>query len=466
MFTFPSLRAPRVKQTNTPRAPEDEAALREYGAKIVRQYGILVTGLLLVFTLLRWPLDLVLLADADRATMTSARLSGIAVLCLALIVFAWVKPRSRGASMTAMLSYAAFVGLSGYWYCRLGPEQAYVVKNFAVGVVPAALIPAELRIRALGTTCVALALYLAFELGSPSELPLALALERVTFFLFATLLTIVVGEASYRTTRVIFFERRDAQRTRQELAHLTDHLRTLVRERTEELRALAQHLESAQENERRRIARDLHDDLGQSVTAMRYSVESLRRELDDGDPALLLLDDLTAILDGTARTLRSVVATLSPRILEEHGLAAAARWLAQQIDDSGACVCTVCDDAVRDDAVPDDTEKAWESLDPRVALVAFRVLQEGTTNALKHASASRLELRLGLDERSVTVEVNDDGRGFAPSVPSAGFGLFGLRERVRNLGGQLDVESAPGTGTRLRGRIPRARPEDHDEAGA
>ncbi len=430
-------------------SPDDEAAFDAYIAKVVRQYVILSALLMLLFILARWPLDLYVLPEDAVSAMAQTRICGLGVVLGTVVIFGLLKPKGRSAPVTAMLCYATFAGTVGYCFGRTGHDHAYLLANGSpLLIIPAALIPAEICARALGTACISTSLFLACEVGHPPESSMLLELARALFFASAMVFTIAIGEVSFRTTRTVFFERREAERVRGKLAHLTEHLRALVQERTEALRTLAQHLESVQENERRRIARDLHDDLGQSVTAMRYTVARLRNKLQrpSDAPNLLLLEDLSAILDGTAQTVRAVVATLSPRILEEHGLAAAAEWHVRRTEETAAIACELHYGVANADA--------WEHVEPRVALVAFRVIQEGTTNALKHADATCLEVRLDLDDTSITVEIRDNGVGFEASRQRNGFGLFALQERIQSLGGRMSVDSVMGEGTRLRAHIP------------
>ena len=246
-------------------------------------------------------------------------------------------------------------------------------------------------------------------------------------------------------TRRGYFEQKSLATANARLARLTDSLQESVTARTQELRALALHLDEAQEGERKRIARDLHDNLGQELTAMRYTVARLEDRLQKRPEEVgPLVEDLGALVAAATQTVRGFVSTLRPRILEDLGLVAAAEWLCDQCHRASGLACTL--------AVTPEVRAL--DLDADTRLVVFRVLQEATTNALKHAAPTRIDLRLGLEGAILVGTVSDDGRGFDPAAPRAGFGLRGLEERVLAGGGQLGVQSAPGRGTTVGLRLP------------
>jgi len=196
----------------------------------------------------------------------------------------------------------------------------------------------------------------------------------------------------------------------------------------------------AQEAERRRVASDLHDEIGQSLTAL---VLQLKHAADSDHPDPAALRDLVAAAEEILGDVRSVARGLRPEALDDLGLRSALLALAARLEDAGAV-------GVRVRIAPD-----LPALPPEVELVLYRVAQESLTNVLRHARASHASLELRPDGGDVLLEVVDDGRGFDGTVPRGGEGLRGMRERALLVGGTIAVESQPGAGTRVRLVVPR-----------
>ena len=214
---------------------------------------------------------------------------------------------------------------------------------------------------------------------------------------------------------------------------------------------------AAHEEERRRLARDLHDVVGQALMAVRLNLESLRRSSTDRRTHTELRRSI-ATVDQAMRDLRDIAIDLRPAILDDLGLVAAARWyVARQGRLAG----------YRTNFAAESTSL---ELDDDVASACFRALQEALTNVARHAGANRVRVELRHAEGDVELIVDDDGVGFDPMRISRGhgrrptLGLRGMSERVATVGGSLEITSAPGIGTRIRARFPRAkqdrRPDD------
>jgi signal transduction histidine kinase len=203
----------------------------------------------------------------------------------------------------------------------------------------------------------------------------------------------------------------------------------------------------AQEGERRRIARDLHDGIGQNLTALKHRLglllEAAPEFSEDSRAALSACIDLCV---QTLAETRQMSRLLRPQVLDDLGLHAALRWLARTVGQAGALEV-----ALELGELPE--------LEGERQTVLFRVAQEALSNCLKHAQARQAGLRLAAHGQWISLEVWDDGRGFAidplaASNQAEGSGLSGLRERARAYGGRLHLDSAPGTGTRLRLMLP------------
>lgn len=422
-----------------------EAAFAAHAAELTAQAGVVTAALMMLFTLAYWPLDALVEPDARFSeAFATLRLRALAIEALAVLILIREGWARRHALSVATLLYAALLGSFGLSLGALGGPDLSWLGDAWLGVVPIAFIPFRWPQRVLATCLAGAMLPAMFFLPYPENLRAPAAAGQLAFGVFAVLFTLAIGEVIYRVMRRDFFQNRALDRANGELSALSGSLAARVAEQTRELRALAGHLDAALEAERRRIARDLHDDLGQSLAAMRYTVARLEDRLPpEADAARDLTDDLSALLDGTAQTVRGFLSELRPRILDEHGLVPAAEWLCERLRASTTLACTL--------QVDPPAASAAHRLAPEAALVLFRVLQEATTNVLKHADARRVAVTLTAegDGAALRLRVEDDGVGFDPAAATPGFGLLGLRERVRARGGALTLDARPGGGTRL-----------------
>lgn len=223
-----------------------------------------------------------------------------------------------------------------------------------------------------------------------------------------------------------------------------------LKESHAQLRKLASHGEMAREEERKRIAREIHDELGQQLTALRMGISLLRLQFGKDQPLLVeRVQALMARVDETIQVVRNVATSLRPSALD-MGLTSALEWLVSEFSRHTGVPCRL--------AAP----SARLELDDERATAAFRVIQESLTNVTRHAQASRVDVRLERDHQHVLIEVCDDGKGFDPGQPPKGtLGMLGMRERGHMLGGAVTIDSAPGRGTRVQLQIPfRADPEE------
>lgn len=202
---------------------------------------------------------------------------------------------------------------------------------------------------------------------------------------------------------------------------------------------------AAAEEERRRWARELHDETLQSLAALRLGLSAARRAKDDPEAIDDLLGQAVAQLDGEIATLRALITELRPAALDELGLPAAITALADRAARMGLEV------DVDVEAIT-TTEIAGQEFQ----ITVYRIVQEALSNARKHGDATRAVVSIELDPSSVIVTVRDDGSGFEPSAPAGGFGLLGMRERAELLGGALHVASGIGEGTTVTATLPRS----------
>lgn len=421
--------------------PEQERAFGDYAAALTRQLGLLATAIISFFTVAWWPLDAVVMPDAATAAGFGAlRARALVVEVVTLVVLLAVSPRPGVATTVAVVSYAALQGVFGYSLGALRePDLAWLADAY-LGVVPSAFIPMRLAWRLPATTLIAGALAAGFFAAFPGNLSIPGASGQISFLVFAVLFTVAIGEFSTRVMRRSYFEAI-------ELAELSKSLSEIVEERTSELRGLARHLDVVQERERTRLARDLHDELGQHITAMRYTIARMEQR-GDQNPAMLvpMVSDLSVLVEGTGDAVREMIGSMRPRVMHDLGLVAAAEWLAGQFQSEDGLKCLL--------EIPDEARERVKWLDDDVAMVLFRVLQEATTNVRKHAKATRLEISLFAEAEALGVRVRDNGCGFDSTQRAVGFGLLGLRERLADAGGKLTVDSANGRGTEISATVP------------
>jgi two-component system NarL family sensor kinase len=225
----------------------------------------------------------------------------------------------------------------------------------------------------------------------------------------------------------------------------------------ERARLFARGAELGALEERNRLAREIHDTLAQAFAGIALKLEAADALLEGEGPPPAGARETVAQALGLARRglddARRSVLDLRPAPLDGRGLAAALRELAAEA--ALANTASAQGAGPRGLEVRVHVEGDDALLPPRVTLGLYRVAQEAVANALRHAGANRLELRLAVAEGSASLAVSDDGRGFSPDGPAPGhFGLVGAGERARLLGGALRVESAPGAGTRLVVEVP------------
>ena len=236
------------------------------------------------------------------------------------------------------------------------------------------------------------------------------------------------------------------RRTEQALRESESRFRVAAKENQD----LAGRLINAQEEERTRIARDLHDDVSQQLAGLGILLSGLRARVArlDAEPEIewtvMTLQDRTRVL---AEAIRTLSHELHPSVLQHAGLSATLRRQCAEVEE------------LHRQGVTFSAEGDLDSLDPEVALCLFRVTQEALNNAVRHARAGAISVRLRRADRVVELDVIDDGVGFAAEERGRrGLGLRSIDERVRLTGGSAHVESRPGQGTKLRVRIPWVAP--------
>jgi PAS domain S-box-containing protein len=228
-----------------------------------------------------------------------------------------------------------------------------------------------------------------------------------------------------------------------------------LRASSEQLRNLAGRLVSVREEERARISRKVHDELGQSLTAVKMDLAWLARRLPPRngqklDPIKKRIRSTLQLADRIIQSVRRISTELRPAVLD-LGLAAAVEWQAQEFQARSGIQCKV-------------RLLTKEVFAPDVSTALFRILQETLTNVARHATATRVEVVKQKQGDRVVLMIRDNGRGFDQADPSfsKSLGLLGMRERAAILGGQVNISSAPGKGTTVTAWIPLLLPEGSD----
>ncbi|MCK9529865.1 MAG: response regulator [Gammaproteobacteria bacterium] len=237
-------------------------------------------------------------------------------------------------------------------------------------------------------------------------------------------------------------------RTHIELFHLQTHLEDEVEKRTEELRRsqqelkeskarlqeLTRFLQTVREDERTSIARELHDELGQALTALRIDLSWLRKTCGiQGETVRERAGSAHALVERTIDSLRRISEGLRPGMLDALGLVAALEYLTHTFMERSKIACEFSSNQ-------DDID-----VEPGLAIAVFRLVQEALTNVSRHSQAMHVEITLEKGAEQLTLTIHDDGVGFDHIAPKTGFGLLGMRERVSMLAGEMIIDGSSGT---------------------
>jgi signal transduction histidine kinase len=213
-----------------------------------------------------------------------------------------------------------------------------------------------------------------------------------------------------------------------------------------ELNNLTVHLQTALENDRTRIARELHDELGQSMTALRFDLKWLYEHMDARESAVhKKLQSMNDLVGRTVDSIRRISEDLRPGMLDNLGLAAAIENHVAKFTEQSGIVCDL------------SMNQSDFSLDDQVAIALFRIVQESLTNVARHSGASHVVIQLHELEDKMLLIVQDNGHGLPPAQDShkKTYGLMGMRERIKMLGGTLDVFNEKDAGVRIEACVSR-----------
>ena len=261
----------------------------------------------------------------------------------------------------------------------------------------------------------------------------------------------VIEHGEVKGAVVTFVDITQRKRAEELLRRTNDELERRVADRTRELRDLANHIETVRESERKRIAREIHDELGSLLVALKMDADWMGKRLA-AEPALQAkCHGMGRLIDTAVDNVGRIITDLRPSILDHQGLWAALDWQAHEFIDSSELDARL------------QTHITAGALPPTggVAIAVFRIFQEMLSNVARHAQARCVRIHIAVDappEPVLYLEVRDDGVGATPEALAdpRSWGVIGMRERAGHFGGKLTIQSAPGQGTRVRLVMPLA----------
>ncbi len=262
------------------------------------------------------------------------------------------------------------------------------------------------------------------------------------------IISLVTGIAWYRFE---YFRDRLIQALRQSKEKLEveveEHINTEARliQSKEQLRSLGNQLQTVREEEKAHIAREVHDELGQTLTALKMELGCLNHDLNAApDTARSRIGGMNELIDNTIQSVQRIATELRPQILDVLGLAEAVRWEASEFEKRTGIQCRL------------QLPPSGMELNRDITITVFRIFQEAMTNIARHSGAKKVQVDLQIDAQQVVLEIFDNGRGIAPHeiYNKNSLGLLGVRERVHFLNGQFDIAGNSCEGTQVRVTIP------------
>ena len=434
---------------------EEERAFANHLQDHVRAAGVAGCITFVLGAVLFWPTDWWVFADDPTtfAAFQTMRL-GLTIVGVASVASVYLVPALKhvpflvclfggtGMFTTAAYNLARLGGLDSVWF------YGVLLIPFVTNVF---VLYAWQNI--LMNSTFVLGWLAAYFLPHPEYLNHPFVSSICIFLAFMVfIVNVVVGHMHFSVSRSNYIQtlrhKRDVEQREQLLGEINTYraqLEALVAERTEQVRHLATNLQTVQESERRALAREVHDQLGQWLTGLDLELQTVA-----GNPGKANLDRATEIVGQLKASAREVINLLRPDILDRHGLRAALVAMLDTIEQLKGIRSTLVFDV-------DD-----EQLDPNVQTALYRIVQEATTNIVRHSGASTIHITFRPQNEELVLIVADNGQGFdstrRESRLSGGAGLPGIEERVRLLQGQCTIRSEIGGGTTMEVRIRAVRP--------
>lgn len=378
-------------------------------------------------------------------------------LTLAIIITTIVLLGRRGYIPPSRADIVVYIALSLViiFLCLVATLERNPNVTIAVGMITLVGGLTFSRLRYAIYFCIQISIVMAIvrSIGGQRIKTDELAIGQAIYFL----IMIVVFRARDRMQSLVFSHRWEADQRNLELAEMVVKLQeevsdrcaaeAEVREKEKVLRSLSHQLLTVQEDERARIARELHDELGQTLTATKISLQSLKRKLGKEDRERV--DEPLECVGECIQRVRGLSMELRPALLDHLGLETALRWNAQRMESRTSIPISV------------ETVNGHDRYPLPVEAAGYRIAQEAITNALRHAEPKNIRVRCESADDRLRLSVSDDGKGFDVAgvtqqpTTDRGLGILGMRERAESLGGRVVISSTPGSGTRVEVEFPR-----------
>jgi two-component system sensor histidine kinase UhpB len=287
-----------------------------------------------------------------------------------------------------------------------------------------------------------------------------------TFVIGIALNQLVIKKLQHFMEAASLFGRGDFKRTisfksDDEINRLADSFNLMAKTLMEKMRLERKYLSQiieAQENERRRISRELHDEIGQALYAIKFNLEMIDKDLPQTTPLLRgRLGEAKSLSSQTLTAMRQLALDLRPTMLDDLGLIPTLRWYVQNFSNRLNISSNF------------EAMGFEEKLPPQIETAFYRIVQEALNNIAKHAEADRVEISVVRRDSKILASIQDNGKGFDldkvlhPESPERGFGIIGMQERVSLLGGQINIQSRPGSGTLIHIGVPYENVRDDNE---
>lgn len=429
----------RGPEMDAAEAAEFAAYTRELTAAFWPMLGVLIAACAALWR----PVDWIVFVDEPLAIQALGDFRGrVFVVDLLLSAALPRLPAAwKYAHILAFLAASVNLALSGWCLAAAGSGSARWLYFLFFAPVFSVLLPVPLAQRTAATILFVVAGGGAWLAHPASSLTEPGVLAGFSFMAFLVGLNIFIGHLLFVLVQRSFSLRRRLDAQRQELVMLTDHLEERVDQQTAELRALGERAHRARAEQRREIASELHDGLGQELTSLRLLV-ALRARLQPSNAAEALAE-VDGHITQLQSSMRRILESLRPEPLADGSLPDALAHLCGEMERRSGLRCAF------------EARHAAFPLSPAISLGLFRVAQEGLTNAVRHARATSLTVCLEGQRDRLVLRVEDDGVGFDPLTARQGHGTRNIRERAAQLGGE--VTWTFDRGTRLEVSIPRER---------
>lgn len=408
-------------------SPEEAVAFDEYRTTLMLDLWPRIGLLLAAAALLWWPLDWVVYAGRDDIIAAFARFRTIII---GLNLFGFLYSKTKGAKRWTLPMICTLIVMqsffAGYTIRHLGGFNGPWVHYFNIFPIVTVLLFIRLPARVAIVFAMCTSCFFGLFFGNRQSVSHPDFPSTLTFQIFVVAFSSFLGHMAFELFKSDFVFRRRLDAKHREVSELAQQLESRVAAQTEDLRRLARRNEQIREEERRIIAREIHDQLGQMLTAIRYGLFYAKSKIHDApEVAMQSINEALTLTVRTSETTRRLHTMLHPHVLEEFGLFGAVEWLAHELKKHSQLEIEI------------HTRGSDEFLEFDTAAAVFRTAQEGVTNILKHANARRAQLSIEVMEDRLSFRLRDDGNGFLLGKTGQGLGLIGIRERAHALQGQV-----------------------------